>query len=175
MNDTTTRAASPFWNFSLRLYGRPGVPPACLALQDSAGLDVNVLLFCLFAAWSGRALAPADAARLLETTGPWKDGAVVNLRRARVYLREPAPFIDVAEAAALRQRVKALELEAERLQQEGLYAAFPATALGAPSRSAESAARDNAAALQRAMGVTFDQGALGVILAAFDSLGDRQS
>jgi uncharacterized protein (TIGR02444 family) len=37
----------PFWRFSLDLYGRPGVAPACLALQDEAGADVNLVLYLL--------------------------------------------------------------------------------------------------------------------------------
>ena len=51
------RAVSPFWTFSLRIYGQPGVPPACLTLQDEHGVDVNVLLFALYAASCGRQLA----------------------------------------------------------------------------------------------------------------------
>ena len=43
---------TPFWDFSLAVYGRPGVAPACLALQQRHGADVNLLLFC---AWFGAA------------------------------------------------------------------------------------------------------------------------
>jgi uncharacterized protein (TIGR02444 family) len=168
------KPASPFWTFSLRLYGKPGVPPACLALQAGSGVDVNVLLFCLFAAKSGRALALPDVTRILATTEPWKSGAVVALRAARVYLRDPAPFIDAAAAEALRQRIKADELEAERLQQEGLFAAFPMQNLGAPA-NAHAAARQNVHALQSALAAKFDAAALDAILAAFDQLGDQPS
>jgi uncharacterized protein (TIGR02444 family) len=38
----------PHWRFSLAVYGRAGVPPACLKLQDNLGLDVNMLLLALF-------------------------------------------------------------------------------------------------------------------------------
>jgi len=44
------REESPFWRFSLRFYSRPGVAAACLALQDEAGADVNLMLFLLFLA-----------------------------------------------------------------------------------------------------------------------------
>ena len=164
--------ASPFWTFSLRLYGRPGVPPACLTLQEKQGVDVNVLLFCLFAARSGRALAMDDVREVIAAVDPWKAGAVVSLRAARVYLREPAAFIDAEGAAALRQRVKALELEAERLQQEGLFKAFPVARLGAPAAGPDAAARVNAGAYEKALGRTFDIAALGAILSAFDQIRD---
>ena len=51
---------SDFWRFSLSLYRMDGVPPACIALQDGHGLDVNIMLFALVAgiartrAWSPR-------------------------------------------------------------------------------------------------------------------------
>ena len=39
-----------FWPFSLEVYRQPGVESACLSLQETAGLDVNALLFCC---WTG--------------------------------------------------------------------------------------------------------------------------
>ena len=54
------KQASPFWRFSLRIY--PAVADTCLELQDRFGVDVNVLLFLLFAARNGQrysALHPA--------------------------------------------------------------------------------------------------------------------
>ncbi len=170
MNDKP--APSPFWSFSLRLYGRPGAPAACIALQEKNGVDVNVLLFCLFAAASGRALGVGDAEKIIAAVDPWKAGAVAPLRAARVFLREPPPVVDAADAAALRRRVKAIELEAERLQQEGLYKTFPMADFGRPAAMPKAAARNNAAALERAMGAAFDSAALGAILAAFDTSGD---
>ena len=44
----------PFWDFSLIVYMTPGVGPACVALQEAHELDVNIVLFCLWAGASGR-------------------------------------------------------------------------------------------------------------------------
>jgi len=33
------------WRFVLPFYGRAGVSPACLTLQDKIGVDVNIVLF----------------------------------------------------------------------------------------------------------------------------------
>ena len=52
---------SPFWNFSLRLYARAGVPDACLALQARHGIDVNLLFCCL---WLGLDTPERGAERL---------------------------------------------------------------------------------------------------------------
>ncbi len=40
--------SSPFWDYSLGIYRKPGVADACIALQDEFGLDVNMLLACLW-------------------------------------------------------------------------------------------------------------------------------
>ena len=61
-----------FWDFSVTLYGRPGVAPACLELQERRGLDVNVLMFCLWLAQSGR--GPAAREHLdgaFSAAAPW--------------------------------------------------------------------------------------------------------
>ena len=49
-----------FWDFSLNIYGVPGVAPACLRCQDEAGADVNLILFLLWRAAAG--YRPAEAA-----------------------------------------------------------------------------------------------------------------
>src|SRR4051794_37663070 len=73
-------APSPFWTFSLRLYGTAGVPPACIALQDAGGVDVNLLLFLLFCARAGRRLGAADVGKIVSTVDPWRNEVVVPLR-----------------------------------------------------------------------------------------------
>lgn len=106
---------NPFWEFSLAVYGRPGVPAACVALQDRHGLDVNVLLF---AAWAGMACGTLlSAERLAEvdsTIAGWRREVVRPLRAARRRVK--------TEDDAFYQRLKAVELEAERIQQDRLFA-----------------------------------------------------
>src|SRR5262249_35669715 len=50
MTDADTKSAqgSPFWRFSLQFYRQPKVADACIALQEGAGVDVNLLLFLLW-------------------------------------------------------------------------------------------------------------------------------
>ncbi|MDH3475008.1 MAG: TIGR02444 family protein [Rhodospirillales bacterium] len=109
-------SGNPFWDFSLAIYERPGVPEACLGLQDRHGLDVNLLLFCCWAGSRGRALAAGDMARLVEAAGPWHDEVVRPLRAARRWLKgQTAAPAEPTEA--LREAIKAQELEAERLAQ----------------------------------------------------------
>src|SRR4029453_2263882 len=71
---------SPFWRFSLKLYRAPGVADACIALQEGAGVDVNLLLFLLWQATQRRAFTAADVVALEQRIGGWRDTAVIPLR-----------------------------------------------------------------------------------------------
>ena len=53
-------SGSPFWRFSLAFYRRAGVADACIALQEEAGVDVNLLLFLLWQATRKRVLSAAE-------------------------------------------------------------------------------------------------------------------
>ncbi|BAI72380.1 hypothetical protein AZL_017420 [Azospirillum sp. B510] len=107
-------AATPFWDFSLAVYRRPGVPACCLALQDRRGVDVNILLF---AAWAGLdcgvRLTAADLARIDGAVSGWREEVVRPLRALRRRAK--------TEDDALYRRMKAAELEAERVQQDRLF------------------------------------------------------
>jgi uncharacterized protein (TIGR02444 family) len=109
---------SPFWEYSLRVYGKAGVPQACLVLQETCGVDVNVALFLLWHAAEGRALSAEDLARVDALVADWRRDVVVKLRDVRQALK---PLEASPDVAALRRQVKQVELESERLQQEMLY------------------------------------------------------
>ncbi len=113
---TDPASGHPFWSFSLAVYGRPGVPAACLALQDGRGVDVNLLLF---AAWAGREcatpLSVETLGRIDAAVSDWRLEVVRPLRAVRRRLK--------GEDEALYQRLKAVELAAERIQQDRLFAA----------------------------------------------------
>jgi uncharacterized protein (TIGR02444 family) len=106
-----------FWRFSLAFYARPGVAEALIALQDRAGLDVNLMLFALWRGavyghrLSGAALRAAEAA-----VAPLRSDIVLPIRALRRRLK-PAQDEDVQ---ALRRRIGRLELAAERAAQSRL-------------------------------------------------------
>lgn len=111
----------PFWDFSLRVYAGPGVAPACLALQDRHGLDVNLLLLCCWLG-RGRPRAPSrdEIARLCAAVEDWHRHVVRPLREARRWLKAPGPAIPADQAAELRDRIKRLELDSEHIEQLAL-------------------------------------------------------
>lgn len=140
------KSNSPFWQFSLKFYAVPGVAPACIRLQDEAGVDVNVLFFLLWNAVQGRSLSEAevrDADRVVEA---WRRTTVVPLREMRRALKTAPPIADRDTAEAFRNRIKAAELEAERLEQEALYALAQSGRFGTTGAAPLDAARASLAA-----------------------------
>lgn len=108
-----------FWQFSLRVYAQRGVADECLALQDQLGLDVNVLLFCAWLAIDrGIALTSADVETIKAEVRAWHDDVVRPLRHVRRHLKPIAE----QRAQELHAQVKALELDAEQLEQARLFA-----------------------------------------------------
>ena len=163
-----TGPGSPLWRFSVAFYRQDGVAPACLALQDGCGVDVNLLLFLLWIALSRRQIGADDLRALDARLAPWRAGVIGPLRQMRRRLKADAPLLASAPAAAFRERVKAIELESERLQQEAMHA-MAATLATAPAASPAAAARANVAAYEAVKGRAFDGAAVETLLAAFGS------
>jgi uncharacterized protein (TIGR02444 family) len=136
---------SPFWRFSLRFYGRPGVADACLALQDKGGADVNLLLFLLFLAERKRQLDAAAIARLDAAVSQWRDSVVKPLRALRRGLKPGIEFIPGTVIETFRAQIKRLELESEQIEQHRLEE-FAGNDAGSPADSRIDAAQSNVAA-----------------------------
>jgi uncharacterized protein (TIGR02444 family) len=112
-------AGEAFWRFSLALYARPGVADALIALQDRAARDVNLILFGLWLGASrGRRLTRGELAAAKALTAEFAYAAVAPLRRLRGQLKGAAD----PDLQALRRRVAALEIAAERRAQYRLAA-----------------------------------------------------
>jgi len=112
-------AVLALWPFSLRVYHIPGVADACLALQERRRVDVNILLWCCWRAVMGGGVCSADELReAVCITATWQEEIVAGLRSVRRALK-PRASAD-PDVAALRDEVKRLELEAERLEQQVL-------------------------------------------------------
>jgi uncharacterized protein (TIGR02444 family) len=167
MSDAVPSQGSPFWRFSLQFYRLPNVAPSCIALQEDAGVDVNLLLFLLWHARQRRRLSVGDVVALEERIAPWRDLAVIPLRNVRRGLKSPPALVAGPMAEAFRNRIKAVELEAERLQQEAMY---PLAPLGAEVASADEAARENVAAYEAMLKIRFPQAAAETLLSAFASM-----
>ena len=99
------------WSFALSIYARPGVEAACLRLQEQSA-DVCLLLCGAWLEQRGVAYTPERVQALQQLARPWRVQVVEPLRQVRGQWRAMAQ--QDAQLASLRERVKALELEAER-------------------------------------------------------------
>jgi uncharacterized protein (TIGR02444 family) len=163
-------AGSPFWRFSLRFYRQPEVADACITLQEQAGVDVNLLLFLLWHAIQKRALSTAEISELEKRIAPWRNATVVPLRTMRRALKSPPELVGGATAELFRTKIKAAELEAERLQQEAMHKLAVPSLLGKDAASLEAAARANMAAYAVLRGAPFPASPSETLLAALASL-----
>lgn len=128
-SETNDTMAQAFWHYSTGFYSNPAVEAHLLTLQDRDGLDVNLALFCLFAAQVRRPLdyAAIEAMRALAIT--WGRGVVAPLRQARRAMKPRASENEIV--AGLRNEVKAIELAAEKAMQTALAQVLFAVPVGA--------------------------------------------
>jgi uncharacterized protein (TIGR02444 family) len=162
----TKPSGSPFWRFSLQFYRRPGVAEACIALQEGSGVDVNLLLFLLWHSAKGRTLSRVEIESLERRIGPWREQTVVPLRAIRRALKAPPALVEAGTAEAFRTRIKAVELEAERLQQEAMYGLAAAGLLGKEAASPAQAARESIIAYESICRAPFARPAVDLMLDA---------
>ncbi len=114
---------NPFWDFSVTAYRVDGVAEACLRLQDRHGVDVNLFFyFCWLGTVRDSAVESGEVAAVVEATADWREQVVRPLREVRRRMKSGFPGMAAAEVESLRSRVKRIELESERQQQDYLYA-----------------------------------------------------
>jgi uncharacterized protein (TIGR02444 family) len=165
MTHAETEQGSPFWRFSLRFYRQPGVADACIALQDECGVDVNVLLFLLWLATERRCASLDVAQAVCATAAPWRDNVVAPLRAIRRWLKDGSALVERGAAEAFRTRIKAIELQSERLQQEALFALADSLATQSTAK-VEDAAFFNVAVYENVLGRVLNQTAVETLLGA---------
>ncbi|MGB0632729.1 MAG: TIGR02444 family protein [Alphaproteobacteria bacterium] len=119
----------PFWDFSLDVYMSDGVGQACLDLQDAHELDVNIVLFCLWVAASGRgALTAAQMTAVTAAVSEWHHDVVRALRAVRVRMKGGVGDAPADLAESLRQRIQKTEIDCEHTEQLMLAASVDLTA-----------------------------------------------
>jgi uncharacterized protein (TIGR02444 family) len=159
---------TPFWRFSLHFYKQNSVSDACIALQDGCGVDVNLLLFLFWLASDGRLLSADEVKKLDEKVRSWRELTIIPIRDTRRKLKGAVTLLDPGKQEAFRNKVKAVELDAEKLQQEALYEFTRSGPLGKEAPPKE-AARSNVGAYERAVGGHFPKKVVEVLIGGFES------
>ncbi|MBJ7320465.1 MAG: TIGR02444 family protein [Alphaproteobacteria bacterium] len=128
----TAAQSAPLWDWAVAAYGAPGVSEACVALQDNHEQNVPVLLWSAWIAATGRNPDAETIEAACDTARAWDSVVVAPLRAIRRTLKAPIPDIDDEPRQAVRDRVKALELLAERHLLEALEALASEAPTGSP-------------------------------------------
>ncbi len=161
-----TAKDNPLWDFMVTTYKEPGVEKACLALQSRLGADVNMVMFCIWLAYRGA--GSANLARYLgaalKLSRSWQSAMVEPLRTARNNLKDHIESTGMSgpaqqAAVALRERIKASELEMEHMETLALYALAPEgedQGIGTSPAECKDDARNNLTVYFAAMGVKVD-------------------
>lgn len=124
-------AKEGFWDFSIRVYRSKKLADACLSLQDESGADVNLLLFCCWAAAANVELDGDTFQKALQFSRFWTTDVVRPLRKVRTTMKRSDRKAKTVQAEfynELRESIKAVELRAEKLQQQELQAMIGTTA-----------------------------------------------
>ena len=125
---------SDLWDWAVTAYRADGVEEACLHLQDAAGQNVPLLLWAAWGARTGRAPDADTLEAACDIARAWQEPAIAPLREVRRSLKGRNPDLEDADREAVRNQVKAVELEAERRLLAALEALTPAPG-GAPRPS----------------------------------------
>lgn len=128
---------SPLWSWSVHAWGLPGAEPLLLELQDKVGADINLLLAACWLASEHRCLTAEMAMAAQKQVQPWRRNCIEPLRAVRRYLGE------LGQQGDLRDSVKALELQAEHVQQAALYALLKQSPEASPGIASSALAEQN--------------------------------
>ena len=110
---------NPFWQFSLDFYDQSSVAGQCLDLQNEFGLDVNLVLLCIWQGNEGKLLTREFFTRLLSEThiDQLRVDIILPLRK----IRAASAIKDSNEVNILAKQILVLEILAEQYEQAEIY------------------------------------------------------
>ncbi len=110
-----------FWYWSLDHYGRNGVEPTLLRMQDEFDFNINIALWCCWCAEFYEDMPELVLRNAIDRTSAWNTNVTIPLRSIRRYLADQAPT-KTALGEPFRDAIKENELAAEKEEQSRLEA-----------------------------------------------------
>lgn len=107
-----------FWQFSLSCYAEPGVAETCLVLQNQHEANINLLLYCLWLAKTGRSLDWVQIQQKGEIES-WHRQQVLPVRQLRMMMQETSEGSQAQKY--YYESLKKDELDAEQIEQAMLF------------------------------------------------------
>lgn len=129
------------WDWSLEAWTKPGVGDAAIELQDGYSQNTCLLLWAAWMSVRGLRLDADVLEAACDIARAWEETTVAPLRVVRRTLKKPVPDMEDGPREAIRERVKAVELDAEHALLDELEAlAAEAKGPGQPMETALAAA-----------------------------------
>ena len=101
-----------FWDWSLRVYDHEDLAANLIALQDDFALNVNIMLWCCWCSLNFPDLPEILLRGAVDKTATWTNAVTGPIRTARRHVNK-----GMADQGTLREKLKSVELEAERVEQ----------------------------------------------------------
>lgn len=136
MSDSVADQAEIFWCEASMHFEQEQVKDACLTLQDSHGLNINLLLLAWWLAGQGYELQPEQFRVLDDAVRNWHDQQLRTIRQLRNAAKN-ATWLDDEHRQNLYQKLLDSELAMEKIEQRMLLEKL--AALHANKRSEASA------------------------------------
>ncbi|MTI08236.1 TIGR02444 family protein [Curvivirga aplysinae] len=144
MQNKDEKQGNPLWEFSLKAYGKDQLAQNCLILQDEYALDVNLILLFVWTGLSGAKLTDESTETLIRHAKAWCETTIEPLRTIRRTLKNDIGAVTQMMSADFREDIKAIELAAEKIQQDMLMNVLvKLTAVNALEGDRKSVARRN--------------------------------
>ena len=154
MTDSTD---TPLWLFSLKFYSYQRFRESLLAFQDFSGANVNIVLYLLWLASHRRFISLDEVGKIISSTKSWNEEIVKPLRQMRQNLKKNKDGFFSEDILSLREKVKTLELEAEKIEQRTLFNAYDIQFLGSLGTEIEAIARANLKTYEQLLDASFPQ------------------
>lgn len=109
------------WNWAAAAYSDAGTAEACLNLQDRHGQQVCLLLWAGWAAGRG-SVDEETLEAAVDIARAWETAVLAPLRSVRRTLKKPVPDMADEPRQSVREKLKGVELAAERALLDALGA-----------------------------------------------------
>jgi uncharacterized protein (TIGR02444 family) len=101
-----------FWRYSVKLYSKKAVETACLLLQNTHNLNMNILLYCLYHPANGRGIITTrELERVAFLVDNFNKKITSTLRKTRQLWKK------LSNSSAIYHELFHLELAAEQIEQ----------------------------------------------------------
>ena len=108
---------NPFWQFSVNLYKNEPIKYACLYLQNTQDININLLLFLLWVAKTTRgAVSEKQLTQISDRLDYWHSSITIPMRKIRT-----KDILQVEQYRHVRRAVLSAELFSDQLEQAILY------------------------------------------------------